>query len=34
MAEVNTFEQIIKADCAVGEAKQWPGTLLEYLELL
>ncbi|MBV8360769.1 MAG: serine protein kinase [Deltaproteobacteria bacterium] len=34
MAEVNTFEQVIKADRAAREAKQWRGTLLDYLELV
>jgi len=29
MAEVNTFEQVIKADRAAREAKQWRGTLLD-----
>jgi serine protein kinase len=34
MAEVNTFEQVIKADRAARESKQWRGTLLDYLELV
>jgi len=34
MAEVSTFEQVIKADRAAREAKQWHGTLLDYLELV
>src|SRR6266481_6794323 len=34
MAEVNTFEQVIKADRAARESKQWRGTLLDYLEQL
>jgi serine protein kinase len=34
MAELNTFEQVIKADRAAREAKQWRGTLLDYLELV
>src|SRR6516165_10928745 len=34
MAEVSTFEQVIKADRAAREAKQWRGTLLDYLELV
>jgi serine protein kinase len=34
MAEANTFEQVIKADRAAREAKQWRGTLLDYLELV
>jgi serine protein kinase len=33
MAEANSFEQVIKADRAAREAKQWRGTLLDYLEL-
>ena len=32
MAELNTFEQVIKRDRAQRESKQWRGTLLEYLE--
>src|SRR6266851_513656 len=34
MAELNSFEQVIKADRAAREAKQWRGTLLDYLELV
>ncbi len=34
MAEPNTFEQVIKADRAARESKQWRGTLLDYLELV
>jgi serine protein kinase len=34
MAELNNFEQLIKSDRASREAKQWRGTLLEYLELV
>ena len=34
MTEVNTFEQVIKADRAARESKQWRGTLLDYLELV
>jgi serine protein kinase len=34
MAELNHFEQLIKSDRASREAKQWRGTLLEYLELV
>jgi serine protein kinase len=34
MAEVSTFEQVIKADRAAREAKQWRGTLLDYLEMV
>src|SRR6201987_490467 len=34
MAELSTFEQVIKADRAAREAKQWRGTLLDYLELV
>jgi serine protein kinase len=34
MAELNTFERVIKADRAAREAKQWRGTLLDYLELV
>ncbi len=34
MAEANSFEQVIKADRAAREAKQWRGTLLDYLELV
>src|SRR6201993_1804854 len=34
MAELSTFEQVIKADPAAREAKQWRGTLLDYLELV
>ncbi|MGH7985377.1 MAG: PrkA family serine protein kinase [Candidatus Binataceae bacterium] len=34
MTEVSTFEQVIKRDRAAREAKQWRGTLLEYLELV
>src|SRR5947209_2609986 len=34
MAELSTFEQVIKADRAAREAKQWRGTLLNYLEQL
>jgi serine protein kinase len=34
MAEASTFEQVIKADRAAREAKQWRGTLLDYLELI
>jgi serine protein kinase len=34
MAEENTFEQVIKADRAARESKQWRGTLLDYLEQL
>jgi serine protein kinase len=34
MAEVSTFEQVIKADRAAREARQWRGTLLDYLELV
>jgi len=34
MIEVNTFEQVIKADRAARESKQWRGTLLDYLELV
>jgi serine protein kinase len=34
MAEANTFEQVIKADRAARESKQWRGTLLDYLELV
>jgi len=34
MAEVSTFEQVIKADRAAREAKLWRGTLLDYLELV
>jgi serine protein kinase len=32
MGDVNAFEQVIKADRAARESKQWRGTLLEYLE--
>jgi serine protein kinase len=34
MADVSTFEQVIKRDRAARESKQWGGTLLEYLELV
>jgi serine protein kinase len=34
MAEVSTFEQVIKADRAARESKQWRGTLLDYLEMV
>jgi serine protein kinase len=34
MAEVTTFERVIKEDRAARESKQWHGTLLEYLEVL
>jgi serine protein kinase len=34
MAEVSSFEQVIKRDRAAREAKQWRGTLIEYLELV
>ncbi|HKV53032.1 MAG TPA: hypothetical protein VJN94_00180 [Candidatus Binataceae bacterium] len=34
MAELNSFEQVIKRDRAAREAKQWRGTLLDYLELV
>jgi serine protein kinase len=34
MAEVNSFEQVIKRDRAAREAKQWRGTFLDYLELV
>lgn len=32
--ELNSFERVIKEDRAAREAKQWRGTLLEYLELV
>ncbi|HYL58807.1 MAG TPA: hypothetical protein VEU51_08040 [Candidatus Acidoferrales bacterium] len=34
MADLNTFERVIKEDRAARESKQWRGTLLEYLELV
>jgi serine protein kinase len=34
MAEVSSFEQVIKRDRAERETKQWRGTLIEYLELV
>jgi serine protein kinase len=34
MADLNTFERVIKEDRAAREFKQWRGTLLEYLELV
>jgi serine protein kinase len=34
MAEMNTFEEVIKADRAARESKQWRGTLLDYLEMV
>ena len=32
--ELNNFERVIKEDRAAREAKQWRGTLLEYLEIV
>ncbi len=32
--ELNSFERVIKEDRAAREARQWRGTLLEYLELV
>ena len=34
MADLNSFERVIKEDRAARESKQWRGTLLEYLELV
>ena len=34
MAEVSSFERVIKEDRAARESKQWRGTLLEYLEVI
>ncbi|MGH7947721.1 MAG: serine protein kinase, partial [Candidatus Binataceae bacterium] len=34
MAELNPFERVIKEDRAAREAKQWRGTLIEYLEII
>jgi serine protein kinase len=34
MADLSSFERVIKQDRAARESKQWRGTLLEYLELV
>ncbi|HUO05207.1 MAG TPA: hypothetical protein VMU16_08425 [Candidatus Binataceae bacterium] len=34
MADLSTFERVIKEDRAARESKQWHGTLLEYLEIV
>src|SRR5262249_5762440 len=34
MADLSTFERVIKEDRAARESKQWRGTLLEYLDIV
>src|SRR5215475_5899441 len=34
MADLSTFERVIKEDRAARESKQWSGTLLQYLEIV
>jgi serine protein kinase len=34
MADLSTYERVIKEDRAARESKQWTGTLLEYLEVV
>ena len=34
MADLSTFERVIKDDRAARESKQWRGTLLEYLDVV